>query len=99
MSELKPTGFHDVKGIPICVGDLIRVKHFRHYRRKQQMWLYFRVGEKAGRFVVHNWSDLSEMHQCLLDHCGIETAEVLDGPTITIGNEMVMWCERKRRPK
>jgi hypothetical protein len=100
---LTETGFHDVRGIPICVGDLIRVKHFRHYRRREQMWIYFRVAEKCGRFVVQNWNDLDATnHQCQLADCGVETAEVLDGETeIERGGKrivkMAMWNERKRK--
>jgi hypothetical protein len=75
---MMPTGFHDVHGIPIHVGDLIRVKHYKHYRRRRQMWLYFRVAALNGRFVVQNWNDLrASAWQCLLEHCGVESAEVL----------------------
>jgi hypothetical protein len=99
-TKLTETGFHDVRGIPICVGDLIRVRHFRHYRRRQQMWLYFRVAEKAGRFVVQCWDNLNaDHHQCMLADSGVETAEVLDGesyrPSKT--SDLVMWCERQRK--
>lgn len=94
---IEETGFHDVKGIPICFGDLIRVKHFRHYRRKQQMWLYFIVRKLSGRAVVFNY-DRPEKHQCLLDHCVIESAEVLAGESYkTDDGQLVMWCERKRK--
>ena len=96
---IRETGFHDVHGIPICVGDLIRAKHFRHYRRRQQMWLYFRVAELSGRFVVYGW-DRSDSHQCLLEHCGIESAEVLDGDTTrNERGDLMMWNERKRKTK
>lgn len=92
MSE--PTGHHDISGIPIHVGDLIRVQHFRHYRNRRQMYLYFRVAKKCDRFVVQNWRDLGdpEHHQCLLKDCGIETAEVLADDGLT--NEV--FCERER---
>lgn len=93
------TGFHDVRGIPICVGDLIRVKHFRHYKRREQMWLYFRVDQKGGRFVVYNWSQF-DTHQCLLEHCGVESAEILDGDMWRNEfGEMMTWNERKRVKK
>lgn len=90
------TGFYDTRGIPICVGDLIRVKHFSHYRRREQMWLYFRVALKEGRLVVYSW-DRTDTHQCLLEHCGSETAEVLDGESWrNERGELMMWNERKR---
>lgn len=96
-SSLRETGQYDVRGIPICVGDLIRVHHFRHYKRQQQMWLYFRVAESDGKFVVYGW-DRPEKHQCLLIDCGISTAEILTGPTLQQSNGiLIMWNERKRR--
>ena len=92
------TGFHDVRGIPICVGDLVRVKHFKHYRRREQMWLYFRVANLGEHFVVRRWNDLNpDNHQCLLAHCGLETAEVLTGPDGCMEDgSLMMWNERKR---
>lgn len=99
MKGPKETGHYDTKGIPICVGDLIRVKHFRHYKRKQQMWLYFRVAELEGRFVVYGW-DKYITHQCLLEDCGVETAEVLTGENYwNDRGELVMWNERTRHAK
>ena len=86
------TGYHDVRGIPICVGDLIRVRHYRHYRRREQMWLYFIVGELSGRFVVYGW-DRQNVHQCLLSDCGVESAEVLKGPSLAD----LMHNERPRK--
>ena len=98
IGDLIETGFYDARGIPICVGDLIRVKHFKHYRRREQIWLYFRVGKAKHRFVVRCWGNLSEQeHQCLLEHCGIESAEVLDGPHGRLANgELMMFNERER---
>lgn len=87
------TGFYDVHGIPIHVGDLIRVKHFKHYRNRRQMWLYFRVAEKLTGFVVQNWNDLDVTnHQCLLKDCGLETAEVI----AETGFSGITFNERKR---
>lgn len=85
----KETGHYDMRCIPICVGDLVRVKHFRHYRRREQMWLYFRVDELNGCFVVYGWNRLNEP-QCLLKHL-IDSSEVLAG----VGE--VLFNERKRR--
>jgi len=97
---IKDTGFHDVRGIPIYVGDLIRVKHFKHRRRKQQMWLYFMVGEVRGQYVVHavRPAEDEEEYRCRLQACGIESAEVLDGDSeSTTDGGFLMWCERKRK--
>lgn len=96
----KPTGYYDVRGIPIHVGDLIRVKHFRHYRRREQMWLYFRVAEKQGRFVVQFWHDLNPDHyQCMLKSCDVESAEVLASSEAEYedGGGIMTFNERKRR--
>lgn len=91
------TGFHDVRGIPICVGDLIRVKHFKHYRRREQMWLYVRVERFEDHFVVWSWDKSEKSHRCLLKHCGLETAEVLTGPDGCMEDgSLMMWNERKR---
>lgn len=76
--ETEPTGFYDRCGIPIHVGDLIRVKHYNHYRNYRQMYLYFRVAKKESKFVVQNWNDLdATKHQCLLEHCGLPWCDVL----------------------
>ncbi len=98
MTGPKETGHHDTKGIPVCVGDLIRVRHFRHYKRRQQMWLYFRVAELEGRFVVFSWNRF-DTHQCLLQDCGVESAEVLTGGDYYFPDrgELMMWNERKRQ--
>lgn len=91
------TGHYDVHGIPIHVGDLIRVKHYRHYQRRRQMWLYFRVANNGGRFVVQNWANLNSGEwQCLLEHCGLESAEVLADCGIG-GIGRVTFNERERR--
>jgi len=99
-TKLIETGHYDVRGIPVCVGDLIRVKHFRHYRRRQQMWLYFRVSEISGRFVAQNWNDLNPKNwQCMLENCGLESIEILHGETYRPSRnaDFIMWCERPRK--
>lgn len=99
MSEA--TGFYDTSGIPIHVGDLIRVKHFKHYRGKRQMWLYFRVATIESRYVVQNWSDLDAAQwQCQLSDCGIESAEVLaeHGLQRNDCGEIITFNERNRLP-
>lgn len=96
----KPTGHYDVRGIPIHVGDLIRVKHFRHYLRREQMWLYFRVAENKGQFVVQNWHNRDpEHHQCLLSGCGVESSEVLASHELERDKSgcVITFNERERR--
>jgi hypothetical protein len=61
------------------------------------MWLYFIVGKLSGRSVVFNYGR-PEKHQCLLEHCGLESAEVLAGESYkTEDGELVMWCERPKK--
>jgi hypothetical protein len=96
------TGYYDQCGIPINVGDLIRVEHYRHVHGRRQMWLYFRVAKLDGRLVVQNWSDLDpSSHQCLLQDCGLETAEVLaeNGLQRNERGEIMTFNERPRDRK
>lgn len=71
------SGFHDRHGIPIYLGDLIRVESYRHRRGRRKMWIYFRVSVRGETWVVENWHDKSDNHQCLLADCGLPTAEVV----------------------
>lgn len=98
-TQLTETGFHDIRGIPIHVGDLIRVKHFKHYRRREQMWLYFHVVKMSGRYYTQRLRDANtDNRQCLLQDCEVHTAEVLDGETgRDSSGGLIMWNERKRR--
>lgn len=109
MSEA--TGFHDMHGIPIHVGDLIRVKHFQHRRNRRQMWLYFRVAihplfgpecESSVRFVVQAWHLLDPSKwQCFLCECRPEESEVLDDAAVEFrdGGKMITFNERPRKKK
>lgn len=102
------TGFYDRDGIPIHVGDLIRVQHYRHRRRGRMMWLHFRVAINPtskneadhGRFVVQNWSDLQpDSFQCLLPDVGLRWAEVIDhaGLEHDEHGNLITFNERKRK--
>lgn len=94
------TGYYDRHGIPIWIGDLIRVEHYRHHRGRRLMWLYFRVGRINGRHVVHNWNERDfSKHQCLIEHCGIETAEVVAETYYGRGDQggIMTFNERPRR--
>jgi hypothetical protein len=99
MNITQNTGSYDRNGIPIYVGDLIRVEHYVHRSKRRLMWMYFRVAEIQGRFVVQNWNDLNAAkYQCLLEHCGLRGCEVL-AETIRLkdlkGN-FITFNERKR---
>lgn len=103
MSE--PTGYYDRHGIPIHVGDLIRVEHYRHRRGRRQMWVYFRVAihpryPDHAKYCVQNWNDLdASKWQCLLSDCGLDTAEVLAESGIERNDrgEVITFNERPRR--
>lgn len=102
----KPTGFYDMHGIPIHVGDLIRVKHYIHRHNRCQMWLYFVVKqiEVCGcrRTVVQNWEDTSkDGFQCLLQDCGVHESEVLSecGLERNERGEIQTFNERPRRTR
>lgn len=96
MSE---TGFHDRHGIPIYHGDLIRVEHYRHRRGRRMMWIYLRVGVRGKRFVAENWNDKSDGYQCLLEACGLSTAEVVaeSGSHHNERGELMTFNERSRK--
>ena len=95
------TGFHDARGVPIHVGDLIRIKHYTNRLRKQQMWVYFRVGFVRERFVLHVWSDLdASQYHCLLEAVGgsPDDIEVLakSGAEHNERGELITFNERPR---
>lgn len=72
------TGYHDVNGIPIHVGDLIRIKHYQYQHGKRQTWNYFRVTKQGEWYVMHDWDDLNPAsYRFLLSASGVESAEVL----------------------
>jgi hypothetical protein len=96
----KPTGHYDAHGIPIHVGDLIRVPHFRHRRNGRQMWLYFRVAHNGHRAIVQNWDGLdANSRQCNLADCGVSGSEVLASSEIEhdAWGGVITFNERKRK--
>jgi hypothetical protein len=96
----EPTGFHDRDGIPIHVGDLIRVFHYFHRRHRKAMWMYFRVAKKDGICVVQNWDCLdATKHQCLLKYCGLDESEVLaeSGLNYDERGNLITFNERPRK--
>ncbi len=87
-------------GIPIHVGDLIRVQHYRHRRRRRMMWLYFRVAKLSDKLVVQNWNNLDPTRsQCSLEDCGISRSEVLaaGGLEHDADGYLITFNERKRK--
>ncbi len=101
------TGFYDRSNIPIHVGDLIRVGHYRHCRNRRTMYLYFRVAvhpklpnSEYCRYVLQNWNDLDPMKwQCLLRDCGLATCEVLAESDLRRDKhgQVITFNERKQK--
>ncbi|MGL4421941.1 MAG: hypothetical protein ACRCZF_14840 [Gemmataceae bacterium] len=87
------TGDRDKNGIPIAVGDLVRMKHFIA-ARKRQVYMYKRVSLIDGKVFLSN---LTEDHRCFVKDAG-PSIEVIDGPSIDHPKEgwLVCWWERKR---
>ena len=93
------TGFHDADGIPIYSGDLVRVKHYRHYRGRRQMWLYRMVGQLDGHPVLFEWDNLNtQKHSCCLRHVPADQIEVIaeSGVQRNERGELITFNERKR---
>lgn len=86
------TGFFDRKGIPIAVGDLVRVPHFRAARNRQ-VWMYKRIRVVNCQVLL---VDLDDTHRCRID--AADQIEVIDGESIEHPTEqwLVCWWERKR---
>ncbi|MGL5058588.1 MAG: hypothetical protein ACRC62_01305 [Microcoleus sp.] len=91
------TGFLDRKGIPIAVGDLVRIPHFKAARNRQ-VWMYKRVrvdlNAPANCQVI--LTDLDDTHRCRIH--AADQIEVIDGESIDHPTEkwLVCWWERKR---
>ena len=98
-----PTGHHDRCGIPIHVGDLLRVDHYTHRRNRRTMNLFFRVAKNGyGQYVVQNWNDLDASHwQCLLRDCGLPWSDVVSESETLRGEngEVMTFNERKRKAR
>jgi hypothetical protein len=100
--DVKPTGYYDRRGIPICVGDLVRCKHYRHRRRSEQMWLYYVVGEKGGQCVLHACFETDRSrHLGLIDavYSNSEEWEVMaeNSAHFNARGELITFNERPRR--
>jgi hypothetical protein len=87
------TGTLDKNGIPIAVGDLVRMVHFRTAHRRV-VYMYKLVSLIEGRIFLTN---LTKDHKCFVKDAG-PTIEVIDGPSIDhpITGEYTCWWERKR---
>lgn len=93
----QPTGHHDRHGIPIHVGDLIRVESYRGSRGRT-MWTYGCVAVIDGRHVFQDWRDRNPRNYvCLLMAVNFSLAEVIDGANKGPSGEIVTFNERPRK--
>lgn len=101
---VEPLGdYFDMRGIPIREGDLVRHRHYRHYLRKEQMWVYFRVVTIDGHLCMRAWNDFrTDSWQCRVEDMLTE----LDCQVLASGSlernqhgEVITFNERKRKTR
>jgi len=98
----KETGHYDRRGLPICVGDLIRIAAFRHQLRGEQMWAYcFVCTTPGGQPALRAWYLPDDQYHCLLSALSNETVEVLDSHRCETDEQGCLrtFNERPRRTK
>jgi hypothetical protein len=95
------TGGEDCNGIPIFVGDLVRMHHFIARNRKQ-IYMYKKVLIVNDRLHLVNNNDLGIIptaycHKCLIKDAG-DSIEVIEGPSINhpVTGDLTCWWERRR---
>ena len=87
-----PTGFYDYHGYPIHYGDLIKVWHFRHYRRRRNCFLYFVVVAVDGVPCIRQYYQ-TDGYQCTMAGMGQEAEIIQDN-----GSESPdQWFDRPKR--
>lgn len=95
------TPFYDSRGFPACVGDLIRVPHFRG-KRNRQMFMYkilVEVPERRKGMVAMCLTEYIELgkdkaHIC--DMAVLGDFEIVDGHG---GYDLPTWEHFTERPK
>jgi hypothetical protein len=94
------TKYKDKNGIPVFVGDLIKVSHFVARNRKK-IFMYrkiFIINDLVYAVEVQNLGILptAECHKCRVE--ALESFEVIDGESINhpVCDWLVCWWERKR---
>ena len=80
------TGFFDIRGIPICVGDLLKIYHFTATRYRRKVYMYRLVMRLDNRCTLIDVAgvgfsgSIKSVHQNRLDGSSVYGAEVIDGP-------------------
>jgi hypothetical protein len=97
------TGYFDKKGIPIAVGDLVRIFLTAHHRRRK-IYMHKKVMTINNRFYLVDFQELGEIptaecHKCLIADAG-KNIEILDGRCCDhpLDKTLVCWWERKQLP-
>lgn len=101
LKELALTGYLDTNGVPVAVGDLLKVYHFTA-ARSRKVFMYKVVADVPGIGIrAVNISDMvtkgaSKAHACPLNL--LDQYWVIDGPSKeTETGELLCWWERKRK--
>ena len=95
---MRETGCFDMGGIPIFIGDLIRVPYYTHYLHRRKMYMYLVVGEIDGVAVVREYDEADQTKwRCRLD--ALDTCEVVaeSGLHRDEWGEVMTFNERPRR--
>lgn len=95
------TGHHDKNGIPLYVGDLIKVFHFTAAHRRRKCYMHKTIMVINDKIYAVNSMELgfkptAECHKCHVEDCG--DFEIIDGHSINHSRDghLVCWWERKR---
>jgi hypothetical protein len=98
---IQKTNYVDKKGIPVFVGDLIKVPHFTAARNRK-VFMYKKVmviNDRVFAVEIRNLGEIptTKCHKCKIEDCG--DFEVIDGDSINhpIDGTMVCHWERKSR--
>lgn len=95
---MRETGHFDMCGVPIFVGDLIRVPHYTHYKNRRKMSMYLVVCEIDGVAVVRGYDNPDQTKwRCRLD--ALSACEVVaeSGLHKNERGEVMTFNERPRR--
>ena len=97
------TGYVDIRGTPICIGDLLKIYHFTATRYRRKVYMYRLVMRLDNGFTLIDvagvgWSgSIKSVHQNRLDGSSVCGAEVIDGPYYkNAKGNLLCFYERER---